>query len=181
MIPLFRCFFWVGESDSDFIFTIWHYCHPHSGVSFHISGNGISIQSYTPVGGRQATPYRRLGFVGDALSITLRRGGLSPASRDHADQTSGTHYNTSLTLRETAQPNLTTPPFNPFFAFFCIFTSFRLIVGSMVPDIHAKFHNQPFIMRRAIWRHVPGHTHTHTHTAADHAKACTEGLQSFSI
>ena len=56
---------------------------------------------YTPVGGRQATPYRRLGFVGDALSITLRRGGLRPASRDHADQTSGTHYNTSLTLRET--------------------------------------------------------------------------------
>ncbi len=64
---------------------------------------------------RQATPYRRLGFVGDALSITLRRGGLRPASRDHADQTSGTHYNTSLTLRETAQPNITTPPFNPFF------------------------------------------------------------------
>ena len=64
---------------------------------------------------RQATPYRRLGFVGDALSITLRRGGLRPASREHADQTSGTHFNTSLTLRETAQPNLTTPPFNPFF------------------------------------------------------------------
>ena len=32
----------------------------------------------------------------------------------------------------------------------------------MVPDIHAKFHNQPFIMRRAIWRHVRGHTDTHT-------------------
>ena len=69
----------------------------------------------TPVGARQATPYRRLGFVGDALSITVRRGGLRPASRDHADQTFGTHYNTSLTLRETALPNLTTPPFNPFF------------------------------------------------------------------
>ena len=55
---------------------------------------------------RQATPYRRLGFVGDALSITLRRGGVRPASRDHADHTSGTHYNTSLTLRETAQPNI---------------------------------------------------------------------------
>ena len=65
---------------------------------------------------RQATtPYRRLGFVGDALSITVRRGGIRPASREHADQTSGTHYNTSLTLRETAQPNLTTPPFNPSF------------------------------------------------------------------
>ena len=76
---------------------------------------------------RQATPYCRLGFVGDALPITLRRGGLRPASRDHADQTSGTHYNTSLTLRETAQPNHTTPPFNPFFTFFCIFASFRLV------------------------------------------------------
>ena len=28
----------------------------------------------------------------------------------------------------------------------------------MVPDIHAKFHNQPFIMRRAIWRRVFGQT-----------------------
>ena len=28
--------------------------------------------------------------------------------------------------------------------------------------IYAKFHNQPFIMRRAIWGHVPGYTHTHT-------------------
>ena len=27
----------------------------------------------------------------------------------------------------------------------------------MVPNIYAKFHNQPFIMRRAIWRHVFGH------------------------
>ena len=26
----------------------------------------------------------------------------------------------------------------------------------------AKIHNQPFIMRRAIWRHVRGHTDTHT-------------------
>ena len=34
----------------------------------------------------------------------------------------------------------------------------------MVPDIHAKFHNQPFIMRRAIWRHVFGHTDSLTHT-----------------
>ena len=32
------------------------------------------------------------------------------------------------------------------------------IVGIMVPDIHAKFHNQPFIIRRAIWRHVFGQT-----------------------
>ena len=72
----------------------------------------LMLQPWLPVGVRQATPYRRLGFVGDALSITLRRGGLRPASRD---QTSGTHYNTSLTLRETAQPNLTTPPFKPFF------------------------------------------------------------------
>ena len=46
MIQLFRCF-WVGEFDSDFIFTIWHHCHPHSGFNFHISGNGIIIQSYT--------------------------------------------------------------------------------------------------------------------------------------
>ena len=30
----------------------------------------------------------------------------------------------------------------------------------MVPDIHAKFHNQPFAMRRAIWRHVVGRTQT---------------------
>ena len=48
----------------------------------------------------------------------------------------------------------------------------------MVPDIHAaKFHNQPFIMRRAIWRHVFGHTdsltHTHTHTI----KPPTAGVQ----
>ena len=49
----------------------------------------------------------------------------------------------------------------------------------MVHDIHAKFHNQQLIIRRAIWRHVFGyadsrtdahthtrtHTHTHTHTA----------------
>ena len=69
----------------------------------------VQHKKYTPVGGRQATPYRRLGFVGDALSITLRRGGLRPASRDHADQTSGTHYDTSLTSRETAQPNHTSP------------------------------------------------------------------------
>ena len=33
----------------------------------------------------------------------------------------------------------------------------------MVPDIHAKFHNEPFIMCRGIWRHVRGHTHAHTH------------------
>ena len=29
---------------------------------------------------------------------------------------------------------------------------------------HAKFHNQPFIMRRAIWRHVFGHTDSLTHS-----------------
>ena len=28
----------------------------------------------------------------------------------------------------------------------------------------AKFHNQPFIMRRAILMILPGHTHQHTHT-----------------
>ena len=33
----------------------------------------------------------------------------------------------------------------------------------MVPDIHARVHNQPFIMRRAIWRHVFGHTDSLTH------------------
>ena len=31
-------------------------------------------------------------------------------------------------------------------------------------DIHAKFHNQPFIMRRAILMILPGHTHARTHT-----------------
>ena len=45
MIPLFR-YFWVRESDSDFIFTIWHQGHPQSGVKVHFSGNGIFIQSY---------------------------------------------------------------------------------------------------------------------------------------
>ena len=47
------------------------------------------------------------------------------------------------------------------------------IVGIMVPDIHAKFHNQPFIMRRAIWRHVRGHTDTHQpdrHTQLNHKR-----------
>ena len=38
------------------------------------------------------------------------------------------------------------------------------IVGIMVPNIHAKFHNQPFIMRRAIWRHVFRHTDSYTVT-----------------
>ena len=28
----------------------------------------------------------------------------------------------------------------------------------MAPNIHAKFHNQPFITRRAIWRYVFGQT-----------------------
>ena len=37
------------------------------------------------------------------------------------------------------------------------------MVGIMVPDKHAKFHNQPFIMRRAIWRHVFRRTHSLTH------------------
>ena len=37
----------------------------------------------------------------------------------------------------------------------------------MVPDMQAKFHNQPFIMRRAIWRHVRGHTHTKKPPTAD--------------
>ena len=36
------------------------------------------------------------------------------------------------------------------------------IVGIMVPDIHAKFHNQPFIMRRAIWRLTPITIKQHT-------------------
>ena len=46
----------------------------------------------------------------------------------------------------------------------------RHIVGIMVADIQARFHNQPFIMRRAIWRHICLRTHrltrihTHTHT-----------------
>ena len=47
----------------------------------------------------------------------------------------------------------------------------------MVPDIHSKFHNQPFIMRRTICEHVFGHTdsitHTHTHTI----KPPTAGVQ----
>ena len=45
----------------------------------------------------------------------------------------------------------------------------------MVPDIHAQFHNESFIMRRAIWRHVFGHTdsHTHIHTI----KPPTAGVQ----
>ena len=30
--------------------------------------------------------------------------------------------------------------------------------------VHAKFHNQPFIMRRAIWRHVFGQTNSSTHS-----------------
>ena len=34
----------------------------------------------------------------------------------------------------------------------------------MVPNILAKFHNQPFIMRRTICRHVFGQTHSRTHT-----------------
>ena len=38
------------------------------------------------------------------MSITFRRIGVRPASRDHADQIHDTHYNTSLTLREPAQP-----------------------------------------------------------------------------
>ena len=38
------------------------------------------------------------------------------------------------------------------------------IVGIMVPDIHAKFHNQPFIMRQAIWRRLRTHRLTHAHT-----------------
>ena len=40
LIPLLDIFL-VGESDSDFIFTIWHKGNPHSGVNVHISGNGI--------------------------------------------------------------------------------------------------------------------------------------------
>ena len=43
-------------------------------------------------------------------------------------------------------------------------TKIRHIVGGLVPDIHATFHNQPFIMRRAIWRHVLGHTDSYTHS-----------------
>ena len=52
----------------------------------------------------------------------------------------------------------------------------------MVPDTHAKFHNQPFIMRRAIWRHVRGHTdslnHTLTHILT-HNKPPKAGVQLF--
>ena len=41
--------------------------------------------------------------------------------------------------------------------------------------VHAKFHNQPFIRCRAIWRHVRGHTDTHTHTHT--IKPPTAGVQ----
>ena len=44
----------------------------------------------------------------------------------------------------------------------------------MVPDIHAKFHNQPFIMRRAIWRHVFGHTDPHTHAQLNHQRLVSD-------
>ena len=44
MIPLFR-YFLVRESDSDFIFTIWHKGNPHSGLNVHISGNGKYFES----------------------------------------------------------------------------------------------------------------------------------------
>ena len=46
----------------------------------------------------------------------------------------------------------------------------------MVPDIHvhAKFHNEPFIMRRAIWQHVRRHTNSHTRT---HARTLTIPVQ----
>ena len=39
-------------------------------------------------------------------------------------------------------------------------------------DIHAKFHNQPFIMCRAIWQHVFGHTDSfsHSHTQLNHQR-----------
>ena len=55
----------------------------------------------------------------------------------------------------------------------------------MVPAIHATFHNQPFIMRRAIWRHVFGHTdshthtltHSHTHSHTHTSKPSTAGVQ----
>ena len=42
--------------------------------------------------------------------------------------------------------------------------------GIMVPDIHAKFHNQPFITHRAIWRHVFGHSDSLTHTQLNHQR-----------
>ena len=48
----------------------------------------------------------------------------------------------------------------------------------MAPDIQAKFHNQPFVMRREIWRHDFGHTDpltdTQTHTQL---KKPTAGVQ----
>ena len=50
-------------------------------------------------------------------------------------------------------------------------------VGIMVPDMHAKFHNQPFIMRRAIWRHVFGHTLTDSFTHSHTVKPPTAGVQ----
>ena len=41
-------------------------------------------------------------------------------------------------------------------------------------SVHAKFHNQPFIMCRAIWRHVTQtYTYTHSHTN----KPPTAGVQ----
>ena len=50
-----------------------------------------------------------------------------------------------------------------FIKFNWVTTKIWHIVGSMVPDIHAKFHNQPFIMRRAILMILPEHTHGRTH------------------
>ena len=47
---------------------------------------------------------------------------------------------------------------------------------STLPDIHAQFHNQPFIMRRAIWRHVFGHTVSLTHTLTHTIKPPTAGV-----
>ena len=51
----------------------------------------------------------------------------------------------------------------------------------MVPDIHAKFHNQQFIMRRAIWRHVFGHTYSHTHSLTPTAGVQLVGHTSISL
>ena len=44
----------------------------------------------------------------------------------------------------------------------------------MVPDIHAKFHNQTFFMHRAIWRQVFGHTDSLTHTQLNHQRQLSD-------
>ena len=66
-------------------------------VAVLMNSNHIQINKvYTPAGER---PHLAAGWV-----LWVRRGGLRPASRDRADRHHETHYNTSLTSREPAQP-----------------------------------------------------------------------------